>query len=471
LRLPAWPWRVWALAAGPLAALALALAPAPEGLAPEAQRVAALGLWMAIWWATEAAPVAATSLLPLVLLPLFGAASERQAALPYADPTVLFLLGGFVVALGVERWGLHARVALSIVARVGARPRAILAGFMTAAALISMWISNTATALMLVPIALSLAQAGGGGARFAQALALGLAWAATIGGLATPVGTPTNLIAIGWLRENTGADISFADWAAIGVPATVLLLPCAFLAAGAGLGRLPPQPQAQALARAELAKLGRTSAPERRLCVVFALVALAWIFGDPIRALGISIRDPGVAIAGAVAMLLVPAGGGERRPLLTWEEAARLPWSVVLLFGGGFSLAAAAQASGLGAWLGERLSGLAGTPALLAALAVTTLVIVLTEFISNVASITLLLPILGALATATGAAPASLLAPAAIAASCAFCMPAGTGPNAVAYGAGVVPMRAMVLRGLALNFAALLILTGIVGWLAPQVLR
>lgn len=456
--------------AGPLVALALAFAPTPEGLSPEAKAVAALAAWMAIWWATEAAPIAATSLLPLVVLPLTGAASQRAAALPYADPTVLFLLGGFIVAMGVERWGLHARVALSIVSRVGARPRSILAGFMGAAALISMWISNTATCLMLAPIALSLAQAGGGGARFAQALVLGLAWAATIGGLATPVGTPTNLIAIGWLREATGADISFADWVAIGLPATLLILPCAFLCAGAGLGRLPPAPGAQALARGELAKLGAMSGPELRLCLVFGAVALAWIVGEPIRTAGLALSDAGVAIAGALAMLLIPAGAKEARALLTWEEAAKLPWGVVLLFGGGFSLAAAAQETGLGQWLGERLSALGGAPALLATLAVTALVIVLTEFISNVAAITLLLPVLGALAAATGVAPASLVAPAAIAASCAFSMPAGTGPNAVAYGTGAVPMREMVLRGLALNAAALVILTAIGVWLAPQVL-
>lgn len=462
--------RLVALAGGPLLFAALLLAPGPAGLSFEAKAVAALGAWMAIWWASEAAPIAATSLLPLVFLPILGATSEREAALPYADPTVIFLLGGFIVALGVERWGLHARVALSIVSRVGVRPWAILAGFMGAAALTSMWISNTATALMLAPIAVSLAEAGGKERRFAQALLLGLAWAASIGGLATPVGTPTNLIAVGWLRENTGADISFTDWVAIGLPATLLILPAAYLAAGTGLGRLPPQPAAQQLAREGLAKLGGISGPELRLCLVFAAVALAWILGQPIRALGLAISDAGVAIAGALAMLLVPAGGGEKRPLLTWDEAAKLPWGVVLLFGGGFSLATAARTSGLAEWLGGRLAGLSDAPPLLVAFAVTALVIVLTEFISNVAAITLLLPILGALAEASGVAPASLMAPAAIAASCAFCMPAGTGPNAVAFGAGVVPMREMILRGLLVNAAALAVLTAIGLWLAPRVL-
>lgn len=462
--------RTLAFLAGPVVGGLILLAPSPEGLPAAAKAVAALAAWMAIWWATEAAPIAATSLLPLVVLPLVQAGDEKAIAAAYADRTVLFLLGGFIVALGVERWGLHARVALSILARVGVRPRAIVGGMMLAAALLSMWISNTATALMLAPIALSLAQVGGGGQRFAQALLLGMAWSASIGGLATPVGTPTNLIAIRWLEEQTGAAIAFTDWVAVGLPATVAILPAAFLAATWGLGRLPPAPQAQALAREELAKLGRLSPQEARLLAVFALVAAAWVFGAPLRAAGVRISDTGVAIAGALALLLVPAGGGERRALLTWEEAARLPWGVVLLFGGGFALAGAADASGLTDWLGARLQGLAGAPAWLAALAVTGFVIVLTEFISNVAAITLLLPILGPLAVAAGAAPASLMAPAAIAASCAFCMPAGTGPNAVAYGAGVVPVRAMVVRGVFVNLAALAVLSAIGLWLAPRVL-
>lgn len=464
------PLRFVALAAGPLAFLALLLAPMPAGLTFEAKAVAALALWMALWWASEAAPIAATALLPLVVLPLLHAADEKDLATAYADRTVLFLLGGFIVALGVERWGLHARVALSILSRMGARPRAIVGGVMAAAALLSMWISNTATALMLAPIALSLAQAAGGGQRFAQALLLGLAWAASIGGLATPVGTPTNLIAMRWLEENTGAAVTFGDWIAVGLPATLAILPAAFLCATWGLGRLPPAPEAQALARSELARLGRLSTPEARVCLVFGLAAAAWVFGAPLRAAGLGLSDTGVAIAGALAMLLVPAGGEQRRALLTWEEAARLPWGVVLLFGGGFALAAAAESSGLTHWLGERLQGLAGAPALLVALGVTAFVILMTEFLSNVAAITLLLPILGPLAAAAGSAPASLMAPAAIAASCGFCMPAGTGPNAVAYGAGVMPARAMVLRGLFVNLVSLLVLSLIGVWLAPRVL-
>ncbi len=458
------------LIAGPLVALVLAVMPPAWGLSIEAQRVAGLALWMALWWASEAAPIAATSLLPLVFFPILGVADERAAAAPYANPIVLFLLGGFIVALGVERWGLHARVAYTIVARFGARPRAIVAGFMLAAALISMWISNTATALMLAPIALSLAQAGGGGRRFAQALMLGLAWAATIGGLATPVGTPTNLIAIAWLQETQGVRIAFSDWVAIGLPATLLILPAAWLAATWGLGREKVARDARGIAQAAVQALGPMHQPEIRLCLVFVVVATAWVLGEPLRALGLGITDMGVAIAGALAMLLVPAGGQEKRPLLTWEEAAKAPWDVVLLFGGGLSLAGAMQSSGLAAWMGQGLSGFAGAPPLVLALLVTGLVIVLTEFMSNVAAITLLLPILGALAQGAGLDPIVLVVPAAIASSCGFMMPAGTGPNAVAYGSGAVRMRAMMGRGLFVNIASLLAMTGIGLMLAPYVL-
>lgn len=458
------------LVLGPALALLAGLTLPAQGLAPPAAWTAGLALWMAVWWASEAAPIAATSLLPLVVLPLVGAGSEREAAAPYASPIVLFLLGGFIVAQGVERSGLHKRLALNVVARVGARPLSIVAGFMASAALTSMWISNTATSLMLAPIAASLAAAAGGSARFAQAMLLGLAWAATIGGLATPVGTPTNLIAIGWLSEQTGQRISFMDWLAVGLPATALLLPAAWLAAAWGLWAEPPAPQAAASARAQAQALGPMRSAEARVLMVFAAVAVLWVLGEPLAAAGLPIGETAVAIGGALALLLIPAGGGERRALLTWEEAQRLPWGVVLLFGGGLSLAAALERTGMAVWLGGQLQGLAGAPPLAAAFVVTAIVIVLTEFMSNVAAITLLLPILGALAVGAGIEPVVLIAPAAIASSCGFMMPAGTGPNAVAYGSGAVRMGAMMGRGFFVNAAALFAMSALGVWLAPHVL-
>lgn len=461
------------LVLGPLAAAAIGFAPPLEGLAPEAQRVAGLAVWMAIWWATEAAPIAATSLLPLVVLPLIGAGTERQAAAPYANPIVLLLLGGSILALGIERWRLHARIALNVLTVGGDRPRMIVLGFMAAAAFISMWISNTATALMMMPIALSVATAAGADrAAFAQAMVLGVAYAASIGGIATPIGTPTNLIAMAYLKEELGQTVSFADWLSIGLPAMLALIPLGWLVVTFRLGKQDRVAGAAAEIRAERDALGPMRTPELRVLAVFAVVITLWVGGEWLRTdLGWKgVTDMSVVMAGAIAMLILPAGGGERRPLLTWPEAAKAPWAVILLFGGGLSLAEAMERTKLAAYLGDALGVLAGAPPLLVVLTVTALVILLTEFMSNVATITMLLPVLAALAVALGLSPLVLIVPAAIAASCGFMMPAGTGPNAVAYATGRTSVAQMMGRGFFVNLAALAVLSAVGFWLAPLVL-
>lgn len=428
---------------------------------------------MSVWWATEAAPIAATSLLPLVVVPLVGAGTERQAAAPYANPIVLLLLGGSFLALAIERWGLHRRIALNVLAHAGDRPRAIVFGFMLATAVISMWISNTATALMMMPIALSVAAASGDGAgKFAAAMALGVAYAASIGGLATPIGTPTNLIAMGWIREELGTTVTFAQWMALGVPTMLLVLPAAWLAVTWRMGAGGANAAAAAEIRRERDALGSIATPEARVLAVFAIVIALWVSGEWLRGAGLTgVTDLSVVMAGAILMLVLPAGrAAPRRALLSWDEARQAPWAVVLLFGGGISLAEAMERTQLAAWLGDRLGVLAGAPEIALVLAVTALVIVLTELMSNVATITMLLPVLGALAQATGADPVVLIAPAAIAASCGFMMPAGTGPNAVAYGTGMFSVATMMRRGLAVNLAALAILTAVGVWLAPRTL-
>jgi solute carrier family 13 (sodium-dependent dicarboxylate transporter), member 2/3/5 len=430
---------------------------------------------MAIWWATEAAPIAATSLLPLVMIPLIGAGTEKQAGAPYANPIVLLLLGGSFIALAIERWGLHRRIALNVLAHAGDRQSMLVAGFMLATAFISMWISNTATALMMMPIALSVAAAGGGERKgFAAAMALGVAYAASIGGVATPIGTPTNLIAMGWIKDQLNTTVSFAQWMALGVPTMLLLLPPAWLLVTwrMGLSNVA-DPGAAKEIRRERDELGPLSSAEGRVLGVFALVIALWVSGEFLRGpLGWKgITDMSVVMAGAILMLVMPAGrASPGRSLLSWEEARQAPWSVVLLFGGGISLAEAMERTGLALWIGKNLSVLSGAPDLVLILAVTALVIVLTEFMSNVASITMLLPVLGVLAQATGVDPVALITPAAIAASCGFMMPAGTGPNAVAYGTGMFSVATMIRRGFGVNFAALLILTAVGVWLAPRIL-
>jgi sodium-dependent dicarboxylate transporter 2/3/5 len=458
---------------GPALALATVFVAPPDGMSPEAWRVTGLAVWMAIWWATEAVPIAATSLLPLVLIPLLGAGTERQAAAPYANPIVLLLLGGSILAVGIERWGLHKRFALNALGLAGARPRTLIFGFMAVTAFSSMWISNTATALMMMPIALSVATAAGGDRRFAQAMVLGIAYAASIGGVATPIGTPTNLIAMGWAREELGETVSFLDWLQLGLPTMLLLLPAAWAIVTFGMGKVGALDGAVREIETERAALGPVSGPETRVLLLFAVVIGLWVSGEFLRKdLGLTaVTDMTIVLAGAILMMIVPAGAkAPGRALLTWPEAVKVPWGVMLLFGGGISLAEAMERTKLAAWLGDQLSVLAGVDPILMVLAVTALVIVMTEFMSNVATITMLLPILAAMAKATGLDPLVLIAPAAIAASCGFMMPAGTGPNAVAFATGKTSVAAMMGRGVWVNLATLMIMTAVGVWIAPRVL-
>lgn len=460
------------LVLGPAALAMTYLLPAPAGMPPEAWRVAGLGLWMAIWWATEAAPIAATSLLPLIALPALGAGNERQAAAPYANPIVLLLLGGSILAVAIERWGLHRRLALFFLSRAALSPSMLVLAFMAVTAFISMWVSNTATALMMMPIALSVATAAGGEARFTRAMVLGVAYAATLGGIATPIGTPTNLIAMGWLRTEAGVSVSFLDWVAIGLPALFLLLPAAWAMVVFGLKAGGGASAAHAEIKTEYRALGTMTTPEARVLTVFAIVIALWASAEWMRtALKLTfITDLSIVMAGAVVMMLLPAGGGQRRAVLAWEEATKVPWNVILLFGGGISLAEAMERTKLADWMGANLEGLVGLPPLFAVAAIVALVIVMTEFMSNVATITMLLPVLGALAVALGVDPVVLIVPAAIAASCGFMMPAGTGPNAVAFATTKITVAGMMARGFWVNVAALIVMTAIGVWVAPLVL-
>lgn len=466
---------------GPGAALALLAMGCPEGLSFPAWATAALLSWMAVWWATEAIPIPATSLLPLVVIPLIGAGNAGEAAAGYASPIVMLLLGGFIIALGIERWQLHKRIALHIVSRVGSRPGALIFGFMLATALLSMWISNTATTLMMVPIALSAAAVlKQDDMAFVAALLLGVCYAASIGGVATPIGTPTNLIAIQWLENHAGTTIGYARWMAFGVPAMLLLLPLAWWAVSRGLPRLVDGRAVLAEICSQRDALGPITTPEKRAALVFGLVALLWVGRVPLQLTAENrgwdlpwlqaLSDMGIAAAGALAMFLLPCGTGEKRALLRWDEAAKLPWGILVLFGGGITLGQAITRSGLSDWIGQQLSALSVLPPLLFVVAVVALVIFLTELTSNVATMTTLAPILGALAAAIGAAPESLLAPAAVAASCAFMLPVATAPNAIVYATDKVPVARMISRGLRINLIAIVVISAIGYWLAPKVL-
>ncbi len=453
------------LVLGPALALGLQLLPPPEGLSPEAWRVVSLAALMVAWWVTEAIPIAATALLPLAALPLLGAATMKDAASPYADPIVFLFIGGFILAACVERWRLHERIALSIASVAGGRPVALVGGFMIASMLISMWISNTATTLMLAPIAIGAARAmsGGGKADLALggALTLGVAHAATIGGIGTPVGTPTNLIAIAFF-ERAGEPIAFIDWMARALPIMLLMMPVAWLVLcwplfGKGHARFEA---IGSVVKDALKALGPLTRPETRIGVVFALVALAWMTRTELVKLpGLgALSDTGIAVAGALALFFVPSGRGAGEKLIDWRTAERIPWGIAILFGGGLSLAAAMETTGLAAWIGDWISGLDGLSAfaLVGLLVVTTILV--SELASNVATLTSMLPVVAAVATATDTPLQQLAFPVALAASFAFMLPVATAPNAIAYSSGLVTLKRMLSVGFALNVAAIVLI-------------
>ena len=467
-------YRPFWLVAGAIAALSLQLAPPPPGLSAEGWATTSLFVLMLIWWVSEAVPIPVTSLLPLIILPLAGILPLAEAAVPYSSPIVLLLLGGFIIAKSVERWNLHNRIALAVVSRAGASQVALVGGFMAAAALLSMWISNTATAIMLTPIALSVAAKlkgeGWQTAPLSTALLLGVAYACSIGGIGTPVGTPTNLIVIGYLEAEFGSGIGFAEWMTYGIPMVAVLLPLAWFTLTRIAFRLQAEdstPAAAVIAEARAA-LGPISTPERRVAATFAVIALFWIFRRPLQEVELggalpfaALSDHIIAIAGAVLLFLIPAGRGTGAALLDWRTAERIPWGVLLLFGGGLSLAAAITASGLGDWMGGYLAGLTALPLLLLIGALVAFVIFFTEVASNVATASALMPVIGAVAAASALDPLIMGLPVAVAASCAFMLPMATGPNAIAYASGTVHMSRMARVGLILNIFAVVAISGL----------
>lgn len=461
---------------GPLlAALVLALPPA-EGISLDGWRVVAMAALMATWWATEAIPVPATSLIPLIFLPLFGITSPDEAARPYADDVIFLLLGGFLIAMVMQRWNLHKRIALNILIRVGDHPAALIGGFMVATAALSMWISNTATTLMMIPIAISVANAVSGkkkGHAFTVALILGIAYASSIGGFGTPIGTPPNAIAIAYLKDAHGISISFVQWMMFGIPVVFVMIPTAWLVLTKWAYPIKGihAEKGEAAVNKEIQKIGLITTPERRIALLFGVIALSWMTRpllNDIPGLG-GLNDMTIAILGAVLMFIIPAGSKEESgaSLLNWEWAVKIPWGVLLLFGGGLSLANAIKVTGLSGWLGEALVGLTAFPLLFLMLALITMVVFLTELTSNTATTAALMPVLGALAVVGDYNPLLLAAPAALAASCAFMLPVATAPNAVIFASGQVTIPQMCKAGFRLNLVAIIILTTISYALVP----
>ncbi len=438
----------------------LLVLPPPQGLSVLGWRTAAVGALMGVWWMTEALPLAVTGLAPLVALPLLRIRTMGEASAPYANPIIYLFMGGFLVALAIERWGLHRRLALGVIRAVGTSPRRLIAGMLIATGFLSMWISNTATTLMLLPLTLSLTRLADEApadvrARFSTALLLAVAYAASIGGMGTLIGTPPNAVFAGFMQETYGVRVSFLGWMGVGVPLVILGLGVAYVVLtriGGGLGHTE-LPGARALVEAERVALGRLTTPERRVGLVAVLTAAGWMAMPLLDGLVPGLTETGVAMLAALVLFFVPAGDGTDTRLLTWAHAERLPWDVLLLFGGGLSLASAIEKTGLAVWIGDGLAGLSGMPPFVVLLAVVLLIILLGEFTSNVATAAAFLPVVAPLAVALGQNPLFLAIPATLAASAGFILPAGTAPNAIAYGTGRVRLSWMMRAGFWLDLA------------------
>ncbi len=462
------------LIAGPLAFFAVLSAPAPETLDAPALRTAAIGLWMALWWMTEAIPIAATALLPLVLFPLLGIADVGATAAPYANPLIFLFLGGFLIALALERWKLHRRFALVIVSAMGVRPLSVIVGFAVASAVLSMWVSNTATALMMLPIGISVVELVQRGEpavakNFAIVLMLTIAYSCSIGGMATLIGTPPNAFFAGFMLETYDRTIGFAEWMAIGFPLVAVALPIMLLILvrlvyPIRLAEIPGGREYIKLALREIGAMGRG---ERMVGVVFVLTAILWVIRPLIDELVPGLSDAGIAMGMALLLFVLPVDAASGTFLLDWKTAERLPWGVLLLFGGGLTLASAINDTGLAAWIGSQMALFADWPLFAVIFVVTVTIVVLTELTSNTATTAAFLPIAASVAVGLGHDPMVLAIPAVLAASCAFMLPVATPPNAIVYGSSFITIPQMTRAGVVLNSAFIVLISILAYLLVP----
>lgn len=459
-------------AIGPLLFIAMLAVGPMGGLSEPAWRTAALGLWMGMWWITEAAPIAATALLPMIVLPLLGVMTINAAAAPYANPVIYLFFGGFVLAAAVEATGLHRRLALAMVRAVGTQPDRVILGFMIAGGFISMWVSNTAAVLMLLPLATSMIphDERTGTATFERALLLGIAYAATIGGYGTLIGTPPNALLAGFVSQTLGVKLGFFEFMLIGVPIVAVAIPVTWLVLtrivfrGANAAVLDG-----AVLEEERRSLGAPGRAEKFVAVVAAGTALAWMTQPLIARWAPGVSEAGIAVLCATALLVVPIDAKMTR-VLDWKTAERIPWGVLVLFGGGLSLAAAIQESGLAAWIGGQVSDLRGVPPLLLILAVVAVITALTEFTSNTATAAAFLPIATSLAAGAGMNPLVFAVAAGLAASNGFMLPVGTPPNAIVFASGKLTVPQMARAGLLIDILFVALITAVAYLLVIPVL-
>jgi len=448
---------------GPALMLITLLIPSPfDGMSSIAWYTLGLTLWMAVWWISEATPVSVTAFLPLIIAPVVGIAPIKMATSSYSHPLIFLFLGGFFISIAMERWNLHRRIALKVMSLVSTKPSHQIGGLMLVTAFLSMWMSNTATAVMMLPIALSIIemvkQNSNHHESFSKAMLLSIAFSASIGGLATLIGTPPNALMAGYLNESYNIEIGFAQWMAVGVPLTTVLLVLCWVILTKVCYQVNKGERVDTndLFKSKLNELGEMKKSEKMVLFFFVFAALSWIFRPLIASTtGLAITDTGIAMFVGLLLFVVPVDRKKDIRILTWDDTKKLPWGVLLLFGGGLALASLIKKSGLAAYIATQLEATSNIPLIAAILVVTITILFLTEITSNTATAASFLPLLGPISITLTDGPMMLVIPAALAASCAFMMPVATPPNAIVFSSGELRISDMVRAGFWLNIAAI----------------
>ena len=443
----------------------------PAGLDQQGWQVLVIALWMALWWMTEAVPMAVTALIPLIVFPLLELGSLKSVGSSYAGKAIFLTLGGFIIGIALQRWNLHLRLAMQTVKRVGTEPRRVIGGFMIACAFLSAWMTNTATTVMMLPIAYSVAQLLIAenkdnkelAERFGTALMLGLAYSASIGGMMTLVGTSTNVMFKGYFEENYGVEIDFVDWMMVGVPIgiTMLFFTWWFLTRIMFPCKMDAHDGIAKIIEKKLNELGKMSIGEKRTLFVFALTAGLWVgkgFLEPFL-FGLQLNDASIAIFGAVLLFVIPSDWSKGQFLLEWKDTKEVPWGILLLLGGGLAIAGAMNQYGVADWLGSQITQFSDLPIWVLVLLSVALIIFLSELMSNVATLTAFLPVIVAVAIGFGENPLLLAIPAALAASCAFMLPVATPPNAIVFGSNMLTIPQMAKTGFWINIVGIAFLS------------
>ncbi|KKE79278.1 SLC13 family permease [Oceanobacillus caeni] len=469
---------------GPLLFLLTLLFFHPEGLSPEARSVLAVTLWVATWWITEPIPIPVSSLIPIILLPMTGALDGNTVVSSYGNDIIFLFLGGFFIATAMEKWNLHKRMALSIISIIGTSPQRIVLGFMVSTAFLSMWVSNTAATMMLIPMGLAIVQQASSSLKegkyasdipkFEKSVIFGIGYAATIGGLGTLIGTPPLSILAGTVSQMFDTEISFAGWMAVGVPIVILLIPLLWLYLTKVVYKINFRelPGGKEQIYKERKSLGKISYEEKAVAFVFAFAAFMWItrtfiWENIVEIPGIS--DGIIAMMATVLLFLIPAKREEGSKIMEWKDSKDIPWGILILFGGGLAIAAGFTSTGLSEWIGHQLAGLEGMNILLVIFISTLVILLLTEITSNTATATMIIPVVASLGLALNIHPYALMVPCAMAANCSFMLPVGTPPNAIMYGTGKLKITEMVKNGFWLNNFTLVLIVLVVYFYLPLV--